>query len=104
VNDDSLDVLATVTAGMATIDAAATWLWLDLGLAIEGNPLVAWLIDLFGHPAGLTLRTAFVALLLMAAVLLAPRTLWAQRGVAVAALGYAGVLGFHAWGALGGAH
>jgi hypothetical protein len=92
--------LATATGWMVTADAAATWWWLHAGLAIEGNPLVAWLIEAHGLTAGLAIRTVAVLGLLVAVTSLRQRTRWVERGLMVAAGVYALVVGWHLEGAL----
>jgi hypothetical protein len=101
MTDDRAEVLATITAGLATIDGAATWLWIDYGLAAEGNPLVNWLIGLYGHEVGLTVRTLLVVAGLSVLARLGGRLV--VNGLSVALLVYGGVVGWHLWGAVGGA-
>jgi hypothetical protein len=94
------DVLAKALAGMVTADGAATWWWLHTGAAIEGNPLVAWLIDLHGLTTGLAIRTVAALLLVAALAYATNQTKWAERGLIVCALAYAAVLGIHLDGAI----
>jgi hypothetical protein len=97
---DATVPLAKATALMVVADGAATWWWLHLGLAVEGNPLVGWLIDMHGLTVGLTIRTVVTVVLIVAVASLRGRTRWVERGLMVAASVYALVIGWHLQGAL----
>lgn len=92
--------LAKATGWMVVADGVATWWWLHLGLAIEGNPLVAWLVDVHGLTVGLSIRTVVTVALVAAVASLRNRTRWVERGLMVAAGVYALVIGWHLEGAL----
>jgi hypothetical protein len=46
---------------MVVFDSVATWVWVRTGIAVEGNPVVANVMSLFGDGAGLTLRALWSA-------------------------------------------
>jgi hypothetical protein len=91
--------LATLTAAVVSalviVDAATTWWWLHIGVAIEGNPAVAAIIEVHGAGVGLTLRTALTVALTVWLWLLADRSRWAAVGLAGCAAAYLAVIGVH---------
>jgi hypothetical protein len=58
---------------MIVFDSAATYVWVTSGIAVEGNPLVAALMDLYGDAIGLALRTLWSVALVVALAWLAER-------------------------------
>jgi hypothetical protein len=58
---------------MVVLDSVATYVWVSTGLAIEGNPLVAHVMDGLGDGPGLALRTIWSAGLVVALTALARR-------------------------------
>jgi hypothetical protein len=87
--------VAWLVALLVVVDGTATWWWVTTGQAVEGNPVVAWLIDVFGAGVGLTVRTVVALGLLAVVAALAPRTRRVEPGLAVAACVYAAVVGVH---------
>ena len=95
---DGLVLLACITGLMVAIDGAATWWWLHTGIAIEGNPLVSWMVETFGLTIGITVRTVAVLVLLVALVSLRERTRWVGRALALSAVAYSLVVCWHLLG------
>ena len=58
---------------MVVFDSVATYVWVTTGLAVEGNPLVAALMDGYGDGVGLVLRTLWSTALVVALCWLAER-------------------------------
>jgi hypothetical protein len=58
---------------MIVFDSAATYVWVSTGIAVEGNPIVATLMDLYGDALGLLLRTLWSIALVAALAWLAER-------------------------------
>ncbi|MCC5949207.1 MAG: hypothetical protein JJT89_12195 [Nitriliruptoraceae bacterium] len=65
--------IRAVLLAMVLLDSIATYVWVTTGLAVEGNPLVASVMDVFGDGVGLTLRTLWSAALVLALTWLAER-------------------------------
>ncbi len=87
-------VRAALAACVLTLlDAAATYLWVQHGVAVEANPLMHELIVSLGASAALALRTTVGIGLVAALVALVRRSRFARRALyAVAAvLGVVGV-------------
>ena len=90
-----LPALAVAILLFNIIDAVATLAWIEAGIAEEGNPLMAWLIergDLYFITGKLSLVVAGLAIL------------WTGRGHRLARAGlwviaavYAALMIFHAW-------
>lgn len=83
------------------VDAAATAAWLRLGIADEGNPLLARLIDAVGALPAMTVRAVVGAVLLVGLGLLARRSRLARAGLPAVTVVLAGVAAWHAVGGLG---
>jgi len=58
---------------MIVFDTVATYVWVITGIAVEGNPLVAALMDVYGDGVGLALRTVWSIALVVALAWLAER-------------------------------
>jgi hypothetical protein len=58
---------------MVVFDSVATYAWIRSGIAVEGNPLVAGVMDALGDGVGLVLRTVWSAALVVALTWLAER-------------------------------
>ncbi|TVP73371.1 MAG: hypothetical protein EA340_02330 [Nitriliruptor sp.] len=58
---------------MIVFDSVATYVWVTIGLATEGNPLVARVMVLYGDGPGLALRALWSAALVIALTWLAER-------------------------------
>lgn len=56
---------------MVVFDSVATWSWVTLGIAVEGNPLVAALMQALGNELGLAVRTVWSVALVVALAWLA---------------------------------
>lgn len=78
-----------VLLAMIVFDSIATWVWVHLGIAIEGNPIIASLMQVFGDGIGLAIRTAWSVGLVFLLTWLAERRAVARPALAflVVALG-----------------
>ena len=89
-----------LAVGCAALDSLATWTWLRLGVAVEGNPAVDRVIEQVGLTASMAARTAYVAVLVGLLVVLAEhrpsRNLRAFTGVVATAM--VGVVAYHLFG------
>jgi hypothetical protein len=87
-------------AGVLTaLDAAATALWLETGVAVEGNPLLDGLVGAIGAIPAMATRAVVGLALLVALALLVPRSRLARAALPAVT----GVLGaVAAWHAVGG--
>lgn len=65
--------MRAVLLAMVVLDSVATYVWVSTGLAVEGNPLVAAIMDAYGDGPGLVLRTVWSAGLVIALSWLAER-------------------------------
>ena len=54
----SLGALVTIAVILQVWDGIATYLGLSLGYAVEGNPLIRWLMGVFGVAEALALTKA----------------------------------------------
>lgn len=86
--------LFTVAALLTVIDAVATHVWLQTGIAAEGNPLLVGYVDMFGAGVAMVGRASWGLALLVGLVVLAPHTRRAKQGlpVVVIALSLVGAL------------
>jgi hypothetical protein len=72
---------------LTVFDAAATAVWLELGLAIEANPLLDHLIGLVGVGLAMLFRAWVGIVLVLALAVCATESRWARRALpAVTAL------------------
>lgn len=83
---------------LVVFDSVATYTHLSSGYAVEGNALVAAMIDRWGADAGLALRTVEVGLLVIGLSWLAHRSRLAQRGLVGVTLVMLGVAVYHVVG------
>ena len=65
--------LRRLLIAMIVFDSVATFVWVTVGIAVEGNPLIATLMDLYGDALGLALRTLWSIALVGALAWLAER-------------------------------
>lgn len=87
-----LPVLALV---LVVFDSVATHVHLSLGYAVEGNALVAAMIERWGTEAGLALRTLQASMLVVGLSWLARRSRLAQQGLVGVTLVMLGVAVYH---------
>jgi hypothetical protein len=88
--------IRTVLLAMIVFDSVATWVWVNVGIATEGNPLVASLMDRFGDGVGLALRTGWSVGLVLALAWLAERRASARPALAFLVLVLGAVTLVHA--------
>jgi hypothetical protein len=88
--------IRTVLLAMIVFDSIATWVWVNVGIATEGNPLVASLMDRFGDGIGLALRTVWSVALVLALAWLAERRAMARPALAFLVLVLGSVTLIHA--------
>lgn len=81
-------------------DAALTLTWLEGGVAAEGNPLLAHMIDAVGTHLALGLRAVIGAVLLLALGVLARRSRLARRALPIITAVLAVVFVWHVGGGL----
>lgn len=86
---DWLGAVTLIAIVLVAFDSAATYLHLTLGHAVEGNLVVARMIDHWGAEAGLAIRTLQVTVLVLGLAWLARRSRMAWQGL----LGVTVVLG-----------
>lgn len=86
-----LVALAAVT--LTLFDAAATYVWLSHGIALEANPFIAALMDLIGRSTALLVRAAFGIALVAGLTFLVGRSRLARPALYLVAtsLGLVGV-------------
>jgi len=90
---------STGAVALTVFDAAATAVWLELGIATEGNPLLAQLIEVVGAGTAMLLRSVVgVALVLSLAAMSATSQL-ARRAMPAITVTLAAVAGYHLVGA-----
>lgn len=70
---DRIRPLRNLVVVMVVFDSVATWSWVTLGIAAEGNPLVARVMELLGNGPGLAVRTVWTVALVLALAWLAAR-------------------------------
>lgn len=86
---------------LTLVDAVATAVWLELGVASEANPLLARLADTAGAVPAMAVRAAVGIGLLAALAALAPRSVLARRALPVLTAVLGAVVVWHVVGALG---
>jgi hypothetical protein len=74
---------------LVVFDSVATYVWVRTGIAVEGNPLVASVMEAYGDGTGLLLRTLWSVALVLVLTWLADRHVIARMALVlvVAALG-----------------
>jgi hypothetical protein len=85
---------------LTMIDAVATSLWLELGIADEGNPLLASLIEVVGAVPAMAVRAVIGIGLLVGLGVLSRRSRLARVALPIVTLVLAAVAVFHAVGGL----
>lgn len=70
---DRITPVRNLVLVMVVFDSVATWSWVTIGVAAEGNPLVATAMELFGNGPGLVLRTVWTVALVVVLAWLAQR-------------------------------
>lgn len=70
---DKVPAVRNLVVAMVVFDSVATWSWVTIGIAAEGNPVVATAMQLFGNGVGLLLRTVWTVVLVVALAWLAQR-------------------------------
>lgn len=85
---------------LTLFDAAATWLWLELGVAVEANPLLRGLVEQSGAAAAMASRALVGVVLLTALGWLAPRSRLARRALPALTAVLLGVAVWHVLGFL----
>ena len=73
VSRDQVAPIRRLLIAMIVFDSVATYVWVATGIAVEGNPLVAAVMDLYGDALGLALRTLWSIVLVVALAWLAER-------------------------------
>lgn len=89
-----------VTLTFAVADSLLTYFWLTMGLADEGNPVLASLFHLTGDGLGLTLRAGWAVALVLFLAHYAPLHRWPRLGLVVAYVVSTAVVVWHTIGAL----
>jgi hypothetical protein len=82
---------APFAIGFTGFDAIATAMWVALGIAIEANPWLAWLIDMTGVVPAMALRAAIGIGLVLALDALRPVSTTARRALPAVTAALAGV-------------
>lgn len=73
VSREQVRPVRTLLLTMVVLDSVATYVWVSTGLAIEGNPIVAAAMEVYGDALGLVLRTVWSVTLVLALTWLAER-------------------------------
>src|SRR6056297_716437 len=73
VSREQVRPVRTLLLTMVVLDSVATYVWVSTGLAVEGNPIVAAAMDVYGDALGLVLRTVWSVALVLALTWLAER-------------------------------
>lgn len=84
---------------LTVADVVLTFAWIERGIAVEGNPLVARLIDALGPALGLGIRGAIGVSLLLVLGALAHRSRLARAALPTLTAVLAGVFVWHVAGA-----
>lgn len=90
---------ATGAVVLTIFDAAATAVWLELGIASEANPLLAQLVGLIGPGATMLLRSVVGVALVLALAALAVTSKLARLALPGVTVVLAAVAGYHLAGA-----
>lgn len=88
-------LLPVLALALVVFDSVATHAHLTLGHAVEGNAVVAAMIERWGTEAGLVIRTLQASVLVLALSWLARRSRLAQQGLAGVTLVMLGVAVYH---------
>ena len=91
--------LTTIGIVLTLSDSAFTYLWLHLGIAYEGNPILRMLMDALGIGFTLTLRAAVGTALLVTLYALRERSPLAYPSTVLAVLALGAVNIWHLYGA-----
>jgi hypothetical protein len=70
-----------LAVGLTLLDAVATAVWVELGIAIEGNPWLAHLIEATGTVQAMMVRAVVGVALLVSLALLATRSRLARAAL-----------------------
>jgi hypothetical protein len=70
-----------LAVGLTLLDAVATAVWVELGIAVEGNPWLAHLIDATGTVPAMAVRAVVGVVLLFSLALLATRSRLARAAL-----------------------
>ena len=89
-----------VALACTTLDAAATYAWLRLDLAREGNPLLAGLIEQVGASTALLVRYAVGCALIVALFSLVHRSRFARQAFVGTTMVLVALAGWHVQGAV----
>lgn len=86
-----------VAALLTVVDALATLVWLQIGIADEGNPVLVGYIEMFGAGVAMVGRAFWGLALLVGLLVLAPYTRSAKQGlpIVVIALSVVGAMHLH---------
>jgi hypothetical protein len=90
----------TLAVALTVLDAAATALWLELGIAVEGNPWLAHLVEVVGTIPAMAVRTAVGVALLVGLGLLSRRSRLARVALPAVTVVLGLVAVWHAVGSL----
>ena len=89
----------TGAVALTVFDAAATAVWLELGIATEGNPLLAQLIEVVGAGPTMLLRSVVGVALVLSLAALSTTSQLARRAMPAITVTLAAVAGYHLLGA-----
>jgi hypothetical protein len=89
-----------LAVALTLVDAGATTLWLELGAAEEGNPLLAALVDVLGAAPAMAVRAVVGVGLLVGLGLLSRRSRLARIALPLVTLILAAVAVWHGIGGL----
>ncbi|MFU8840064.1 MAG: DUF5658 family protein [Nitriliruptoraceae bacterium] len=100
---DRVPRVRLLLVALVVFDSVATYVWVRTGIAVEGNPLVASVMEAYGDGVGLLLRTVWSVALVLALTWLADRHVVARLALVlvVAALGAVALLHTAALGWVG---
>lgn len=93
---DKVTSVRNLVIAMVVFDSVATWSWVTIGVAAEGNPLVATAMALFGNGPGLVLRTVWTVVLVVVLAWLAQRRAVVRPVLAVVVAVFGAVTLLHA--------
>jgi hypothetical protein len=89
-----------LAVGLTFVDAIATAVWLEWGVADEANPLLAGLVDVIGAVPAMAVRAGVGVLLLLLLGLLSRRSRLARIALPLVTLVLLAVALWHALGGL----